>query len=55
MRVALKDTAKDSCFVVGGREIPYFDSMRKLADLFGDNFKKYESGVSTEITAAGPV
>ena len=23
-------TAKDSCFVVGGREIPYFDSMKAL-------------------------
>ena len=25
-------TAKDSCFVIGGREIPYFDSMKALPD-----------------------
>ena len=28
---------------------------RKLADLFRENFKKYESGVSRDIAAAGPV
>jgi phosphoenolpyruvate carboxykinase (ATP) len=29
----------------------YDTTARKLADLFRDNFKKYDSGVSTEITA----
>ena len=28
---------------------------RRLADLYRDRFKKYESGVSTEITAVGHV
>ena len=26
----------------------------KLARMFNDNFKRYESGVSTEVSAAGP-
>ena len=25
-------TTKDSCFVIGGREIPYFDSIKALPD-----------------------
>ena len=32
----------------------YDATARKLADLFHANFKTYESGVSTEITGAGP-
>jgi len=32
----------------------YDTTTRKLADLFRENFKKYESGVSSEIQAAGP-
>ena len=32
-----------------------FDSAaRKLADLFRDNFRTYEAGVSAEVRAAGP-
>jgi phosphoenolpyruvate carboxykinase (ATP) len=33
----------------------YDATARKLVDLFHANFKKYESGVSAEITGAGPV
>jgi phosphoenolpyruvate carboxykinase (ATP) len=32
----------------------YDATARKLAELFRGNFKKYEAGVSAEITAAGP-
>ena len=32
----------------------YDTTARKLADLFRKNCKKYESGVSAEIKAAGP-
>ena len=32
----------------------YDTTARKLADLFRENFKKYESGVSAEIKAVGP-
>jgi len=32
----------------------YDTTARKLADLFRESFKKYESGVSAEIKAAGP-
>jgi len=33
----------------------YDASAAKLASLFGENFKKYEGGVSAEVKAAGPV
>jgi phosphoenolpyruvate carboxykinase (ATP) len=32
----------------------YDATARKVASLFRDNFKKYESGVSDEVRAAGP-
>ena len=32
----------------------YDTTAKKLADLFRDNFRKYESGVSAEIKSAGP-
>jgi phosphoenolpyruvate carboxykinase (ATP) len=32
----------------------YDATANKLAGLFRENFKKYESGASAEITAAGP-
>jgi phosphoenolpyruvate carboxykinase (ATP) len=32
----------------------YDTTAKKLADLFRENFKKYESGVNAEIRAAGP-
>ena len=32
----------------------YDEAARKLAALFKDNFKKYESGASAEVRAAGP-
>jgi phosphoenolpyruvate carboxykinase (ATP) len=33
----------------------YDTAAKKLAELFRDNFRKYESGVRGEITSAGPV
>ena len=33
----------------------YDATAKKLADLFRENFKKYESGVSAEIQGAGPL
>ena len=33
----------------------YDATARKLAGLFHDNFKTYESGVTAEVKAAGPV
>ena len=32
----------------------YDEKARRVATLFRDNFKKYESGVSAEVRAAGP-
>jgi phosphoenolpyruvate carboxykinase (ATP) len=32
----------------------YDATARKLADLFRENFTKYEAGVSADIAAAGP-
>jgi glyceraldehyde-3-phosphate dehydrogenase/erythrose-4-phosphate dehydrogenase len=61
MRVALKDKLFVPVSISEIKDVPtlaasvYDTAARTLADVFRDNFKKYESGVSTEITAAGPV
>ena len=60
MRVALKDKLFVPVSISDIKDVPtlaasvYDAAARKLADVFRD-FKKYESGVSAEITAAGPV
>jgi glyceraldehyde-3-phosphate dehydrogenase/erythrose-4-phosphate dehydrogenase len=61
MRVALKDRLSVPVSISDIKDVPtlaasaYDTAARKLADLFRENFKKYESGVGSEITAEGPV